>query len=215
MLICVKSMLTRYVNTKFLSHLNNYDLINKFNYTNYYLIPQYVKISLKIFLKGALNFKFSNLYLKNFLLLYLFCFNILHSKLKFKKFRYRKLKSYSVKVFLGYFYTKKNLFSLVFNFFFYLKKFARPFHFSNGNYSFSHESGKRQVLISKIITFIPSLIILDHKEHRNFQTFKKSKIFLIFTLKSVFTNLFFNFFFKQKKFNKNFFKNFLLVWCFI
>jgi|JI61114C2RNA_FD_contig_123_10732_length_2097_multi_7_in_1_out_2_3 hypothetical protein len=208
-------MLNHYVNFKFLNHLNNYDLVNKFNYTNYYIIPKFNKLSLNIFLKGALNSTFLNLYLKNFLLLYLYCCNVLNTELKFKKIRHRKLKSYKVKLFLSYSFMKKKILNVIYDFFFLVKKFVRPFYFSNHNNCFSSTSGKLCSFESKIITFIPSLMLLDHKEHRIFSLFKKSKIFLVFTLKNILTTSQYNFFLLQKKSNKNILKNFLLIWYLI
>lgn len=206
-------MLNYYNNLHFLSHLNNYDLLNKFNYNNYYTIPKLKKITLKIYLKGTLNFIFLNLYLKNFLLLYLYCFSILNTRLKFKKLRRRKLKSYKVKLLISYSFMKKKLLNSIYNFFFLLKKFIRPFYFANQNFIFSCSSGKLDFMYSKIITFLPSTMLLDHKEHRNFPLFKKSKVFLIFSLKIFLTTLPYNFFVNQKKPTKNFLKNFLLTWC--
>lgn len=206
-------MLSYSTNLQFLNHFNNYDLLNKFNYNNYYIIPKLKKITLKIYLKGTLNATFLNLYLKNFLLLYLYCCNILNTKLKFKKLRRRKLKSYKVKLFISYSYTKKKLLTSIYNFFFLFKKFIRPFYFSNQNFIFSSTSGKLNFIRSKIITFLPSNMLLDHKEHRNFPLLKKSKVFLFFSLKIILTSLPYNFFIPQKKPTKKFLKNFLLIWC--
>lgn len=208
-------MLNRYINLYFLRHLNNYDLINKFNYNNFYFIPCFTKLSLKLFLKGSLNSNFIKLYLKNFLLLYFYCFNILNCRLKFKKIRRRKLKSYKIKLFLNYSIMKKKILSSIFDFSFLLKKFARPFYFSNHTLQFSKSSGKLRTFYSKIIIFLPSLMLLDHKEHRFFRTFKKSKIFLMYTLKNFKDNMFYNFFKKQFFPNKNFLKNFLNIWYLI
>lgn len=208
-------MLHRQINLKFLSYLNNYDLLNKFNYNNYYIIPKFNKLTLKIFLKGALTSNFLNLYLKNFLLLYLYCCNILNTQLKFKKIRRRKLKSYKVKLLISFSYMKKKVLNSIYNFIFLFKKFIRPFYFSNHKYQFSIASGKLKFFTSKIITFIPSLMLLDHKEHRIFPLFKKSKIFLSFMLKNILTTSTYNFFLPQKKYDKKFFKNFLLIWYLI
>lgn len=208
-------MLNRYINLVFISHLNNYDLINKLNYNTYYFLPVITKLSLKIFLKGILNSDFLRLYLKNFLLLYLFCFNILNCRIKFKKIRRRKLKSYKIKLFLSYIITKKNSFRLLFDLFFLLKKFVRPFYFSNHSLTFFKNGGKLAFFNSKIITFVPSLMLLDHKEQRNFPTLKKSKIFLTITVKIFFKEKFYNFFQKYSLPNKNFLKNFLGIWYFL
>lgn len=208
-------MFRPYSNLHFLSHLNNYDLVNKFNYKNFFIIPKYTKLSLKIFLKGALNSSFLNLYLKNFLLLYLYCFNVLSSKLVFKKLRRKKLKAYKVKLCLSYDVMKKKVLAFCFQIFFTIKKFSRPFYFANSPLHFSSISGKPKFFYSKLITFLPSLAILDHKEHRYFPLFKKSKIFLTFTLKNMSNNNFFNFFILKKNTNKECFKNFLLAWCFV
>lgn len=202
-----------YNNLNFLNHLNNYDLLNKFNYNNYYIIPKFNKLTLKLYLKGTLNSNFLNLYLKNFLLLYFYCCNVLNTQLKFKKIRRRKLKSYRVKLFISYSYMKKKILKSIYNFFFLLKKFIRPFYFANHNFIFSKSSGKLISLNSKIITFLPSAMLFDHKEQRHFPLFKKSKIFLFFSLKIILTSFPYNFFFEQKKSTKNFLKNFLLIWC--
>lgn len=208
-------MLYQSINLKFLNYLNNYDLVNKFNYNNYYIIPKFSKVTLKIFLKGSLNSNFLNLYLKNFLLLYLYCFNVLNTELKFKKIRRRKLKSYRVKLLISFSYMKKKILNSLYNFIFLFKKFIRPFYFSNHSSHFSHSSGKLKSFNSKIITLIPSLMLLDHKEHRIFPLFKKSKIFLSLTLKNILTTSLYNFFLIQKKSTKNFLKNFLLIWYLI
>lgn len=208
-------MLNRYINLAFIYHLNNYDLANKFSYNTYYSLPFITKLSLKIFLKGILNSDFLRLYLKNFLLLYLFCFNILNCCIKFKKIRRRKLKSYKLKLFLSYTIMKKSLLRVIFDFFFLFKKFVRPFYFSNHSLNFSKKGGKLYFFNSKIITFLPSLMLLDHKEQRIFPTLKKSKIFLTIILKIFFKEKFYNFFQKYSLPNKNFLKNFLGIWYFI
>lgn len=208
-------MLCHPINLKFLNYLNNYDLLNKFNYNNYYVIPKFNKLTLKIFLKGALTSNFLNLYLKNFLLLYLYCSNNLNTSLKFKKIRRRKLKSYKVKLLISFSFLKKKILHTIYNFLFLFKKFIRPFYFANHDYKFSSFSGKLHFFTSKIITFIPSFMLLDHKEHRIFPLFKKSKIFLSLTLKNILTTAEYNFFTIRKKYDKKFFKNFLLIWYLI
>lgn len=208
-------MLCNPINLKFLNYLNNYDLLNKFNYNNYYVIPKFNKLTLKIFLKGALTSNFLNLYLKNFLLLYLYCCNNLNTSLKFKKIRRRKLKSYKVKLLISFSFLKKKILQTIYNFLFLFKKFVRPFYFANHNYKFSAFSGKLHFFTSKIITFIPSSMLLDHKEQRIFPLFKKSKIFLSLTLKNILTTAQYNFFAIQKKYTKKFLKNFLLIWYLI
>lgn len=205
-------MLQPYINLKFLDYLSKYDLSQKFMYKTYFLIPKYAKINLKIYLKGFLNENFLNTYLKNFLLLYFFCFNLLSTKLKFKRIRRRKLKSYKVKLLINYFIMKKKILFFVHNLFFYLKKFLRPFYFSNKSMTHCYKTGKLKALNSKIITLLPGLILLDHKERRFFPHLKKSKVFLTFTLyKPLFSELY-NFFIPLTTITKNFLKNFLLVW---
>ena len=63
-------MLIRHINLKFLFLLNHYDLINKYRYKNFYVIPFYTKLSFKIFLKGFFNKKLFKKHLDNFLLIY-------------------------------------------------------------------------------------------------------------------------------------------------
>lgn len=207
-------MFQKYINLKFLNNLNYCDLLQKFNYKTYYIIPKLNKLTLKIYLKGSLNTIFLNLYLKNFLLLYFFCFNLISSSLKFKKIRRRKLKSYSVKLWLSYSFTKKKILSSIFNFFFLFKKFLRPFYFSNKLQTHSFFSGRLKTLTSKIITFIPGLMLLDHKEQRFFPYFKKSKIFLVLNITNFISLNFYNYFILEVKQNtKYFLKNFLMLWC--
>lgn len=208
--------MVRYENFKFLVHLNSIDLLNKFGYTNYYIIPFFNKISLQIFLKGLLTPNLINLYLKNFLLLYLYCFNILFSKLKFlkNKNKRKRVKNLKLNILLYYSFMKKKIYCSIFNFFFLFKKFIRPFFFSKYPLNYSLSSGKLLFFYIKIIIFIPSFILLDFKEHRIFSSFKKSKIFLTLTLKYLFSTFFFNFFLKFKKVTQLFLKNFLLIWLF-
>ena len=208
--------MVRYENFKFLVHLNSIDLLNKFGYTNYYVIPFFNKISLKIFLKGLLSPNLINSYLKNFLLLYLYCFNILFSKLKFLKNTNKKkrLKKLKLNILLYYSFMKKKIYCSIFNFFFLFKKFIRPFFFSKYPLNYSLASGKLLFFYIKIIIFIPSFVLLDFKEHRIFSSFKKSKIFLTLTLKYLISTFFFNFFFEFKKVTQLFLKNFLLIWLF-
>lgn len=208
-------MLYQYTNLKFLTHLNSCDLLNKFNYINYYTIPKIDKLTLKMYIKGFLNSNFFNLYLKNFLLLYLYCCNVLCCKLKFKKIRRRKSKEYKVNLFISYDFFKKKIIVSMYNFFFLFKKFIRPFYYSNQNFVFSPFSGKLKHILSNVITFIPSLMLLDHKEHRKFPLFKKSKVFLTFSLRIPLTLFRYNFFIAQQKPTKKFLKNFLLFWCLI
>lgn len=206
----------RYENFKFLVHLNSIDLLNKFGYTNYYLVPFFNKISFKIFLKGLLAPNLINLYLKNFLLLYLYCFNILFTKLKFLKNKNKKkrLKVSKITILLYYSLMKKKIYFSIFNFFFLFKKFIRPFFFSKYPLNYSFSSGKLLFFFIKVIIFTPSFILLDFKEHRIFSSFKKSKIFLTLTIKYLISTTFYNFFFKFKKVTHTFLKNFLLIWLF-
>lgn len=210
--------MTRYENFKFLNHLNSIDLLNKFMYTNFYIIPNINKISLKIFLKGILTSNFINLYLKNFLLLYLYCFNNIFSKIKFyknkNKNRNKKFKISKINIILYYSFMKKKIYFSIFNLFYLFKKFIRPFFFSKYPLNYSLSSGKFLFFLLKIIIFIPSFIILDYKEHRIFSTFKKSKIFLTLSLKYFIFTYFYNFFLPSKKITSKNLKNFLLIWLF-
>jgi hypothetical protein len=206
--------MVRYENLKFLNYLNSLDLLNKYNYINYYLIPFFDKISLKIFLKGLVTPNLINIYLKNFLLLYLYCFNFIYSKIKFIKQKKKKLKTFKINILLYYSIMKKKIYFSIFNFFFLFKKFIRPFFFSQFPLKYSFSSGKLIFFYIKVIIFIPSFILLDFKEHRIFSTFKKSKIFLTLTLKCLVTTVFYNFFIKIKKIKQKILKNFLLIWLF-
>jgi len=208
-------MFSRYTNFYFLRHLNNYDLLNKYCYTNFYLIPQHTKISLKIFLKGFFNFKLFRKYVSNFLLLYFFCFNFPHTKLKLTKLKNRKLRIYRVKLLLNYSFMKKKILLSIYNFYFLFNKFARPFFFSNQNFIFSKFGGKLYYYNVKIITFLPTFMLVDSIEQRYLNFLKKSKIFLRFTLKNILTSYYYNFFIDPSVINKNFLKNILLFWCFI
>jgi hypothetical protein len=199
----------------FLNHLNSLDLLNKFNYTNYYGIPFFNKISLQIFFKGVLGPSLINLYLKNFLLLYFYCFNFIFTKLKFLKNKNKKkLKIFKLNMCLYYAFMKKKIYFSIFNLFFLFKKFFRPFYFSKYPLNYSFSSGKLLYFYIKIIVFIPSFILLDHKEHRIFSTFKKSKIFLTLTIKNLFSIFYYNFFIKLNKITPEILKNFLLIWLF-
>lgn len=205
----------RYENFKFLNHLNSIDLLNKFSFTNYYIIPDINKISFKIFLKGILNINFINLYLKNFLLLYLYCFNNIFIKIKFPKIKNKKkIKISKINIILYYSFMKKKIYFSIYNLFFLFKKFIRPFLFSKYPLNYSFSSGKFLFFLFKIIIFIPSFILLDYKEHRIFPTFKKSKIFLTLTFKYFIFTFFYNFFVPSKKITSKFLKNFLLIWLF-
>jgi hypothetical protein len=204
----------RYENFKFLNHLNSMDNLNKFIYSNYYKIPYITKISFKIFLKGLLAPNIINLYLKNFLLLYLYSFNLILSKLKFFNIKNKKLKNFKINIILYYSIMKKKIYFSIFNLFFLFKKFIRPFFFSKYPFNYSYYSGRLFYFYIKFIVFIPSLILLDYKEHRIFSIFKKSKIFLTLTLKYLISTSLYNFFIKFKTLKPIFFKNFLLIWLF-
>ncbi len=119
--------MVRYTNLKFLNHLNSLDLLNKFNYNNYYSIPFFTKISFQLFLQGLITPSLLNLYLKNFLLLYFYCFNIIFAKIKFLKNKNKQLKSFKINIILYYSIMKKKIFLSIFNLFFLFKKFMRPF----------------------------------------------------------------------------------------
>ena len=204
----------RYENFKFLNHLNSIDLLNKFSYNNYYVIPFFNKISFKIFLKGLLTPNLLNLYLKNFLLLYLYCFNIIFTKLKFLKNKNKKIKNFKINIILYYSLMKKKICLSIFNLFFLFKKYIRPFFFSKYPLNYSYSSGKLFYFYIKIIIFVPNFILLDYKEHRIFSSFKKSKIFITLTIKYLISTFFYNFFIKPKKISHRFLKNFLLIWLF-
>lgn len=204
----------RHQNLKFLNHLNSIDLLNKLISNNFYTIPKINKISLKIFLKGILNSNFLNLYLKNFLLLYFYCFNNIFTHIKFPKFKNKKIKISKINIILYYSFMKKKIYLSIFNFFFFFKKFIRPFSFSIYPLNYSFSSGKFLFFLFKIIIFIPSFVLLDYKEHRFFPTFKKSKIFLTLTFQYFISSPFYNFFINSKKITSKFLKNFLLVWLF-
>ncbi len=206
-------MLIRSINFQKLMFLNHYDLINKFCFKNYYLIPKYNKISFTIFLKGFINFKFFKKYLSSFLLLYFFCYNFPTTKLKLFKFKNRKLRKHKVKLFLKYYITKKKIFLSTYNLFFIFNKYIRPFYFSIQNFIFSKFSGKLLFFNIKLIIFLPYSTFVDSIEQHSLFFLKKSKIFLTFTLQYFFTLLNYNFFNVAKLINKNFLKNFLLIWC--
>ena len=204
--------MVRYNNLKFLNHLNSIDILNKFIYNNYYKIPYFNKISLKIFLKGLLLPNLINLYLKNFLLLYLYCYNIVFTKLKFFKIKNKKIKNFKINIILYYSIMKKKIYFSIFNLFFIFKKFLRPFFFSKYPSNYSYSSGKLLYFYIKIIIYLPSSMLLDYKEYKNFFNFRKSKVFLTLTLKFILSIVFYNFFIFDKKIKYNFLKNSLLIW---
>ena len=207
----------RYENFNFISHLNFLDLSQKFLIINYYVIPKFNKITLKLFLLGTLTSNFLNLYLKNFLLLYLYCFNPLYTKLNFlnNKVNKKQIKLHKIHLILSYSFMKKKILFSIFNFIFIFKKFARPFFFSKHPFFFSTFSGKLFSFNIKIITFIPSTLLIDYKEQRVFPYLKKSKFFLSLIITIFLSHKFFNFFIKPFETTKNFLKNFLLIWYFI
>ena len=206
--------MVRYTNLKFLNHLNSLDLLNKFNYVNYYSIPFFNKISFQLFLQGLVTPSLLNLYLKNFLLLYFYCFNIVFAKLKFLKNKNQQVKNIKINILIYYSIMKKKIYLSIFNLFFLFKKFIRPFIYSKYPLNYSFSSGKLLFFYIKIIIFVPSLMLLDSKEHRIFSTFNKSKIFLTLTLKYFISTGFYNFFVPYKKMDPFFLKNFLLIWLF-
>lgn len=208
-------MFSRYVNLQYLRHLNFFDLLNKFCYTSYYLIPQFNKISFKIFLKGFFNFKFFKKYVSNFLLLYFFCFNFPQTMFKLSRIKNRRVRKYKVKLILNYSIMKKKILLNIHNFFFLFNKFARPFFFSNQNFIFSKFGGKLYYSYVKIITFLPNFMLIDSLEQKYLPFLKKSKIFLTFTLKNILTFFSFNFFIDYSHVNKDFLKNVLFVWCLV
>lgn len=128
----------RYENFNFITHLNFLDVSQKFLIINYYLIPKFNKITLKLFLLGTLTSNFLNLYLKNFLLLYLYCFNSLNTKLDVLKNNYNKkyIKAHKLHLIISYSFMKKKIIFSIFNFIFIFKKFARPFFFFKNSFSF-------------------------------------------------------------------------------
>ncbi len=208
-------MLFRRINFNFLVYLNHYDLIHKNLYSNYYLIPVIDKISLKIFFKGFFNKKLFKKYINNLLLILLFCFNFANTNIKLSKYKNRKKRVYKVKLFLNYNIMKKKKLLSIYNFFFLLNKFPRPFFFSKQNLIFSKFSGKLCFNNIKIITFLPYTILIDSIEQRYFKILKKSKVFLTFTLKNILTLLRYNFFVEKSIITKNFLKNFLFIWSLI
>ncbi len=210
-------MLYRNINLNYLFFFNYYDLINKYMYLNYYIIPKFNKISFKIFIKGFFNFKLFKKYLTNFLLLYFFCFNfsLAQFKLSKSKFKKRKKKIYKVKIFLSYVFLKKKLALTLYNIFFLLNKYVRPFFFSSQNFVFFNYSGKLAYQNYKIITFLPYTILFDYKEQSIVKFFKKSKIFLTLTLKNNLTITYYNFFISNFILKKQAIKNMILVWSLI
>ncbi len=201
-------------NFKFLNHLNSFDLLNKFNYINYYSAPFFTKISFQVFLQGLLAPSLINLYLKNFLLLYFYCFNTIFAKIKYTINKNKQLKNFKINIILYYSIMKKKIYFSIFNLFFLFKKYIRPFLYSKYPLNYSFSSGKLLYFYIKFILFIPSFMLLDYKEHYAFSTFSKSKIFLTLTLKYLISTGFYNFFAASKKINSQVLKNFLLIWLF-
>lgn len=208
-------MLVRRLNLKFIVFLNQYDLLQKYCYTNFYAISFFDKISLKIFFKGFFNKKLFKKYTNNLLLLLLFCFNLPQTNFKLSKLKNRKRRVFKVKLFLNYNIMKKKILLSIYNFFFLFNKFPRPFFFSNQNFIFSKFSGKLFFTKTKIITLIPFVSLVDSFEQRYFKIIKKSKIFLTFSLKNILTLKMYNFFLNNSKFEKNYLKNFLFIWYLI
>ena len=205
-------MLFRYNNLKFLLILNFYDLIHKYLYFNFFLIPKVTKLSFKIFLKGFFNLKFFKKYLSNFLLLYFFIFNIPYVTLKLFKVKKRKSKLYKIKLFLNYFLMQKRVLLTMYTLYMFFFKHARPLFFKSV-FLFSRFSGKLYSINIKIITFLPYTILFDKLEQKFVKFFKNSKIFLTFFLKNILTTSILNFFSTNSIVHKNYLKNILLFWC--
>lgn len=203
------------VNLNYFLHINYYDLLNKYLYKNFYIIPKLNKLSLKIFLKGALNTKFFKNYIRNFLLLYFFCYNFSYTQIILTRIKNRKLKKFKIKLFLNYSIMKKGILLSVFNLFFIFNKYIRPLFFSTHNFIFSKFSGKLIYFNIKIIVFLPYISLFDSLEKQKLFFLKKSKIFLTFVLKNYVSLNNYNFFKSKILINKAYLKNFLLFWCFV
>lgn len=205
-------MLVQRINFKFLFFFNHYDLLQKYCYNNFYVIPVFNNLSLKIFLKGFFNKKLFRKYTNNILLILLFCFNFPETNIKLSKLKNRKRRIYKVKLFINYNIMKKKILLSIYNFFFILNKFTKPFFFSKHSFIFSKYSGKLFFNNIKIITTIPFISLIDSFELRYFKLLKNSKIFLTFSLKNILTIKMYNFFLNNNIFDRNYLKNFLFIW---
>lgn len=159
-------------------YLNNYDLLNKFNFKSIYEIPSYKKIEVKSFIKEKSLLQITQLQLKTIFFYYTLGFNNIFLNLNYKAANTStRFRSISIESDIKANVTKNLTLDFLFNLYFILSKVSRPFVLSQHKTSFSKKSGKSNFNVCNLTFYLPPTLLLENREQALVK-FKDFKFFI-------------------------------------
>lgn len=198
-----------YTNSKI---LNNYDLINKFNFKSIYELPHYTKIESKIFIKNSSLIKVTDLQMQS--IYYYYLLGLINVYLKFNYVALNsvaRLRSVSIESEIKSKISRHLLFDFLFNYYLILNKISRSFILLQDFSYISKKSGKLNLF--NLMFYIPANTLIEKREQLVI-SFDDLKIFILCQIQQP------TLYFYNKKKNKNFqfnslyFKNIFPFWAF-
>lgn len=200
------------INYNFSIHLNNYDLLNKFNFKSIYEFPSYNKIELKTFIKENSIEKTTRLQLESFFLFYILGLNNIYLKFNYITQSAKYLRSTLIKSEVKSIVLKQLMFDFLFNFYLLLNKFFRSCILSKSPLIFS-KSGKPKNKNFNLISYFPGDLLLEKRE-QILINFNELKVFICFNLTQPIIYFSNKRNIKNFNLNLNFFKNVFPFWIF-
>ena len=189
--------------------LNNYDLLNKFNFKSVYEFPIYDKIELKTFIKDSSLGKITQLQIESFFFYYIL--GLTNTFLKFKYIAQSAgyLRSVLIESEMKSIVLKHLILDFLFNFYLILNKTSRSCTTSESFLIFSKTSGKPLYKKFNLISYFSGDLLVEKREQKLIN-FNDLKVFICFTLIQPILYYYKN----NKKFNFNlfFFKNIFPFW---
>lgn len=202
------------INYNSCKYLNNYDLINKFNFKSIYEIPSYNKIEIKNFAKDSSLSKITELQTKSIFLYYLL--GLLHISLKFNFVALSaatRLRSVSIESTIQSRVVKHLLLDFLFNYYLILNKLSSSFILYEDSFLISKSHGKPKLKKFNLISYIPANALIETREQVSIK-FDDLKIFIFCQIKQPVLYFYKNKKNKKFKFNLLYFKNIFPFWAF-
>lgn len=194
--------------------LNNYDLINKFNFKSIYELPNYNTIEIKNFIKNSSLVKVTELQMQSLFFYYLlgmFCVSLQFNYVALNSAA--RLRSVSIESKIKTKVLKYLILDFLFNYYLILNKLPRSFVLFQDFYSISNFSGKPKSKYFNLISYLPANTLIENREQVLIK-FDDLKIFIFCQVHQPIL------YFYNKKKNKNFnfnslyFKNIFPFWAF-
>jgi hypothetical protein len=173
--------MNKQINYNTFTLLNNYDLLNKFNFKSIYEFPAHKTAEFKTFLKDGSLAKVTQLQVESFFFFYLLGLNNIHLDLNYVASSTGRSRSVLVESNIKSKILKQGLSDFLFNFYLIINKSSRSFVVSENSLITSEKSGKPVNKKFNVISYLPANLLVEKRE-QVLINFNDLKIFICFEI---------------------------------